>query len=237
MDLNLNGFIPGRASQFAFTREYELDRIVVPSGRLLIRDPFGPREAGCAMLVEPASYRVWATAVDAAANEPDSPQWYVPAYLSIQLSMAPTVRLDYADDLMEPPVPSIGAWTGTDHGIIAIHDGNVLPDSDIPALVEEWDRTLNSNEPYPFGCGNVPLPETGGCNIVFSRSGWGDGGFPILATFDAFGSPNAIHVDFRVVDTKPPRPGGRSKGIAPAVRRMLRRRSKRPQLAKQHRQR
>lgn len=232
--MDRNGFIPGRASEFAYTREYELDRIVVPCGRLLIRDPFEPHEYGCVMLVTPGSYRVWVTAIDPDYDQPDHAEAYRPAYLSVQLSMAPTVRLDYADDLMEPPVPSIGAWAGADHETIALHDADALSDNDIPALADEWDRTLNSAEPYPFGCGNLPLPGTDRCNIVFSRSGWGDGAFPVLATFDATGLPNAIHVDFGLVDIETPRSRGPSNSIAAAVRRMLRRPSKRPRSTKQH---
>lgn len=178
---------------------------MVRSGRLLIRDPFESHEGCCVVLVTPGNYRAWVTAVDVNSDRQDHPAAYVPAYLSMQLSLAQAVRIDYADDLMEPPVPSIGAWTGTDHGLIAIHDADALSDNDIPALADEWDRAVNSDEPYPAGCGNLPLPGTDRCNIVLSRSGEGDGAFPVLATFDAAGRPNAIHIDFGVVDlTAPP---------------------------------
>lgn len=204
--MELNRFIPGRAAEFANVREYELDRIMVRSGRLLIRDPFESHEDGCVMLVPPGNYRAWVTVVDVNSDRQDHPAAYVPAYLSIQLSMAPPVRLDYADDLVEPPVPSIGAWTGTDHGLIAMHDAGALSDNDIPALADGWDHAVNGDEPYPAGCGNLPLPGTDRCNIVLSRSGEADGAFPVLATFDASGQPTAIHIDFGVVDLAVPSP-------------------------------
>lgn len=88
-DMDLQAFIPGRASEFAHTREYELGRIVVSSGRLSIRDPFQPCRDGCVLQVTPASYRAWITAVDSDADRPDRAESYLPAYLSVQLSMAP----------------------------------------------------------------------------------------------------------------------------------------------------
>lgn len=87
---------------------------------------------------------------------------------------------------------------------------------------------LASDAPHPFGCGNLPLPNTERCNIVFSRSGWGDGGFPILATFDATGRPNAIHVDFAVVETESQSQQQPRVDLSATVRRLLRRRSTQP---------
>lgn len=123
---------------------------------------------------------------------------------------------------MELPAPEIGQWMVVEHGTVTLHDADALSDTDIPALADQWYHTLTTDKPHPFGCGNLPLPDTKRCNIVFSRSGWGDGLFPVLATIDASGRPNAIHIDFGVVGTEPVPSHMSPKRLAATVRRMLR---------------
>lgn len=123
------------------------------------------------------------------------------AYLSVAIGDGPPALLGAADELLVPPVPSFGAFTGTDHGLLAVHDAAV-EDSALAAGAEVVDRTLWATDIGP-GYANVPLDPGSGTNIVVSGSGWGDGGFPVLATFDRDDRPIAVHVDFGVVGDHP----------------------------------
>lgn len=50
------------------------------------------------------------------------------------------------------------------------------------------------------GLANIPLPlAQNGENIVIVHSGWGDGVYPVVGSFDATGRLLAVHIDFGVV--------------------------------------
>jgi hypothetical protein len=111
---------------------------------------------------------------------------------SVALTDGIPARLTYADVMEAPPRSSAGALTGTDSALIALYD-DAVPDITPDRLVD----ALNATQPLPQGYANLPL--AGGANVVASHSGFGDGAFPILATFTETGVPVAIHIDFGVV--------------------------------------
>lgn len=170
---------------------------------MIARDPFGPRSAGCILTVPNGSHRVWATVVDVSEDvNPELRQ----AYLSVAFREGQAALLSDADELLVPPVPSFGAYTGTDHGLLAVHDAAV-EDAVLATRADALDRSL-WNTDFGLGYANELLDPTSGANIAISGSGWGDGGFPILATYDRDDSPVAVHIDFRVIeDREPDRPG------------------------------
>lgn len=181
----------------------------VSSGTLIARDPFGPRIGGCLLAVPNGSYRVWATVVDVSDDgHPELRQ----AYLSVAFSDGAAATLGSADELLVPPVPSSGAFTGTDHGLLAVHDAAV-EDSVLGACADTVERSLWAPDIGP-GYANVSLEPAAGANIVVSGSGWGDGGFPVLATFDRDDRPVAVHVDFGVVGDRPEAPPGLIRKLA-----------------------
>lgn len=170
----------------------------VSTGALIARDPFGPRSGGCILTVPRGSHRVWTTVVDVSDDgNPELRQ----AYLSVAITDAPAALLGSADELLAPPAPSFGAFTGTDHGLLAVHDASV-EDSVLAAGADAVDRGLWAPDIEP-GYANVPLDQASGANIVVCGSGWGDGGFQVLATYDRDGRPVAVHVDFGVIGNDP----------------------------------
>ncbi len=181
----------------------------VSTGALIARDPFGPRIGGCLLTVPNGSYRVWATVVD--VSDDGHPELRE-AYLSVAFSDGPAAILRSADELLTPPVPSFGAFTGTDHGLLAVHDAAV-EDSVLAACADTVERGLWAADIGP-GYANVSLEPASGANIVVSGSGWGDGGFPVLATFDRDDRPVAVHVDFGVVGDRPEAPSGLLRKLA-----------------------
>lgn len=170
----------------------------VSTGALIARDPFGPRSGGCILAVPNGSYRVWATVVDVSDDGIPEPRQ---AYLSVAIGDGQPALLGSADELLVPPVPSFGAFTGTDHGLLAVHDAAV-EDSVLATRTEAVDRGLWAPDIGP-GYANVPLDPASGANIVVSGSGWGDGGFPVLATYGRDDRPVAVHVDFGVIGDHP----------------------------------
>lgn len=199
--MDASKFLPGNEEQHAGTRRVELGELVIASGRLAFHDPFEARGESAVLLVRPGRYRVWATEIDEARDSPDAAESYLPAYLSIQLTDAEPDWVAPADEL-GMDVPSFGLWTGTDSGVVGVFDADALTREELAARSAEWDRGIDAEDnPHRFTYVNIPLSANVETNIIVSKSGWGDGGFAILATYDIDGNATAIHVDFRVVDT------------------------------------
>lgn len=195
-------FLAGNEAHHAGTRAIELGEIVVVSGRLAFHDPFESRGESAVLNVAPGRYRIWATEVQEDTGDPERPGAYDPAYLSIQLTSAEPDWVAPADELGED-VPSFGLWTGTDSGTIGAFDGAALAVDELTSRSTEFDRVLDDEaNPHRFTYANIPLSESNEANIVISKSGRGDGAFPILATYDIDGRAVAIHVDFGMVDTE-----------------------------------
>lgn len=193
--MDLDSFPVGHTDRYSDASELELGNLTITSGRLRARDPFVPEphdRDGCLLLVPPGTYRVWVTLVhfdsDPLGGMPSERE----AYLSMALTDGVPARLTYADVMEAPPRSSAGALTGTDSALIALFD-DAVPDISPDRLVDE----LNATHPLPQGYANLPL--AGGANVVASHSGFGDGAFPILATWAESGAPVAIHIDFGVV--------------------------------------
>ena len=193
--MDLDTFVVGKTFFYKGASELELGSVAVPSGRLRIRDPFFPHpgpDDGCLLIVAPGTYRVWVTLVEIPALHDETELETREAYLSIGLNDRTPTGLDYADALLPSPRPSFGAMTGTDSGNIAVFD-DTLTDIDRQQLSDE----LDAHHPLPELYANIAV---GDRNIVCSHSGYGDGAFNILLTYDLTG-PIAIHIDFGIFDT------------------------------------
>jgi hypothetical protein len=193
--MDLDSFLVGQTDRFTDASELELGTLTINSGRLRVRDPFVPEPSdrdGCTLLVPPGAHRVWVTLVHFASDPIAGFPAEREAYLSVAFTDAAAARLDYADVLVAPPRRSYGALTGTDSAHIALYD-DAIADITAGRLGAELDAT----QPLPAGYANLAL--TGGANVVAGHTGFGDGAFPILATFTAAGDPVAIHIDFGVL--------------------------------------
>jgi hypothetical protein len=70
---------------------------------------------------------------------------------------------------------------------------NGLPDS--------WFNQMDDPDNIREGIANIVLPGArDGENIVIVHSGWGDGMYPVVGSFDASDRLVAVHIDFQVVN-------------------------------------
>lgn len=194
--MELESFPVGRATQFANITELELGLLTITSGRLRVRDPFVPDpndRDGCVLLVPPGEYRVWVTVAEI-DDQITQRLGRREAYLSVALTDTAAARVASADALVAPPRPTYGALTGTDSATIAVFDDAI---ADIPR--DGLCEALDAGEPLPRFYANYRLAN--GANVIASHTGYGDGAFPILATYTASGTPAAIHIDFCVLNT------------------------------------
>lgn len=148
----------------------ELDRIVIPSGHLAIRDVYDLDRPQVIISVTPGNYRVWSSEVSGR-----------PAYLSIQLSAAEHVR-----------VAPIGQTVSVDLGMILVHDAESVSPNDLESLDESWESVWNDP-------GNYARVNTArGAGITLCKSAFERTACPILASYDSAGGLVAVHVDFRM---------------------------------------
>ena len=58
---------------------------------------------------------------------------------------------------------------------------------------------MDSAEHLVAGCANIVMPlATAGENVILSHSGWGDGLYPVVGSYDATGRLLAVHIDLQV---------------------------------------
>jgi hypothetical protein len=83
------------------------------------------------------------------------------------------------------------------------------PDSWYEGLFENsrsdcWFRRMDDPQHIREGIANITLPlAENGENLVLFHSGWGDGMYPIVGSFDSNGNILAAHIDFFVVGDAP----------------------------------
>ncbi len=63
-----------------------------------------------------------------------------------------------------------------------------------------WFRRMDDPAHIRAGIANIPLPlATNGENLILFHSGWKDGTYPVIGSFDAADRLVAAHIDFFVV--------------------------------------
>jgi hypothetical protein len=84
------------------------------------------------------------------------------------------------------------AWWDTWHEIMSGYGR--------PPGADSWATRMADPEHIREGLANIPLPlGQAGENIVLAHSGWGDGGYPVVAGYDDTGAVVAVHIDLYVV--------------------------------------
>jgi hypothetical protein len=188
--------------------------LVVPTGHLVACDPFSNLEDaldGPFVRVPPGKYPVRVTVADVSGKRNGSHLRH--AYLSLLLGDGPEVRRTYQSGV------------GVDAGTVCFVDAAVVRAAmppNTPAsgqnawwntwaeITMGWGRRRNKRDswaarmadPHHIGAGlaNVPLPlGQSGENVVLAKSGWGDGGYPVIGGYAATGALVAVHVDLYVV--------------------------------------
>lgn len=137
------------------------------------------------------------------------------AYASVLLSDEPEVRRS----VLEPgpaggTVPELAAdeYVGfpVDAGTACFIDGgaveHAMPDGDWyedlfdTGRPDAWFERMDDPAHIRPGIANIPIPlAKDGENVVLFHSGWGDGLYPMVGSYDATGTLVAVHVDLLVI--------------------------------------
>lgn len=199
---------------------HELGTVKVPSGRLGACDPFVDIEQPLPLeLPEPGEYPVFVTVAD--VSEAQDGSHLREAYLSVVIAEGEAVALrpaavaemdddededDDDDQVIEDGEPMYGI--PVDSGTVAFVDADAvdeaMPEDTEPVFDsgkdDSWFALMDSAEHFREGCANIVMPlAENGENVVLAHSGWGDGFYPVVATFDADDKLLAIHIDLLVV--------------------------------------
>jgi hypothetical protein len=188
----------------------------VPSGKLLICDPFTIDEAlSLTIDVPPGRYPVKVTIAD--VSDAEETGHFREAYISMIIDpKAEEVERRIITPLFngavaEPELDEKDEFCGfgVDAAIACFVDAESFPkcmpedwydlvnDDDDP---KSWFARLDDADHIREDIANVPLINAkAGENIVLVHTGWGDGYFPIVGGYDQDGRLVRVHVDFIVV--------------------------------------
>lgn len=183
--------------------EHELGEVHVPSGLLEVADPYTQLGEGTVVRVPAGSHPVHVTVADVSDDRDGSD--LREAVLTVTVADGTPVRLDTphpAKDVDQPGYVGVSVDAGTVGfaDAAATRRANTTP-SDDPRNDDQataWTTEQDAASPLPVGSANVSLTGEPSANVVLTRSGKGDGFYPILATYDAENALVAVHVDFKV---------------------------------------
>lgn len=188
----------------------ELGTLRVHSGAVEACDPFFDLGNGARFAAPNGDHQVVVTVADVSGRQDGS--HLRESYLSLLFSDAPTAKLALATPLLEPDEEehTYSAWVDVETGTVAFTDRTVL--QFMPGK-DQYDTLFDSGEPDCWFAlmdspdhiaryvANIPLPlGQAGENLTLSHSGWGDGAYPVLATYAADGSLTGLHIDLLVVN-------------------------------------
>jgi len=189
----------------------------VPSGRLVACDPFACMDAGNNPYVPipPGTYPVTVTLADVSDEQDRS--HIREAYATLRI--APGVEsyrqvLALAREGEARPTLTGDEFIGfpVDAGTACFVDDlstktcMPVPNTWFEGLFENdqpqaWSNMMDDPQHIRNGLANIPLPlAKNGENIVIIHSGWGDGTYPVIGSFDSGGKLLAVHIDFFVID-------------------------------------
>lgn len=190
--------------------------LLVPSGRLVACDPFvflAPNDMPF-IVVPRGKFPVVVTLVD--VSEKQDRSHIREAYASIVFSAgveAYRKAIPLAKDGEERPEPVDDSYIGfgVDAGTACFVDESVIgpcmpdPETWYESIFENerpdcWFKQMDDPAQIRKGIANIVLPLAKNCeNLILFHSGWGDGLYPVIGSFDAADKLLAAHVDFLVV--------------------------------------
>ena len=190
--------------------------LALSSGRLVACDPFAflsPK--GTPFIVVPQGrFPVAVTLAD--VSEKQDRSHIREAYASIAFSSSVEVYrrcIPLATDGQKRPEPHGDGFVGfgVDTGTACFVDesliGPCMPDPQTwyESLFENarkdcWFRRMDDATHIREGIANITLPlAKNGENLILFHSGWGDGCYPVVGSFDSAGGLVAAHIDFFIV--------------------------------------
>ena len=205
------GPVPYSSSDRFFTLEtvtlslFDLGVLRVPSGQIVACDPFVSLDRGPVYSVEPGDYPVRLTLADMSMAQDGSS--LKEAYLSVVLADGEAASAEIART-----IDGHKQGVVVDAGAVGFADNMAVETAMPPPGVDWCDEIFDSGEPDAWisvlysaehlraGAANIVMPlAKNGENVVFSRSGWGDGFYPVMLTRDADGTPLGLHIDLLIV--------------------------------------
>jgi hypothetical protein len=182
--------------------------IYLPSGRLVTCDPFTDLEPGDnpAVVVPPGKYPVTVTLADVSSKLDRSHIREAYATVRIRKGIDSYRRaLPMLSEGEEPPEEGEANCFPVDAGTACFVDdwavANCMPSPDKwGPIFDSWSKRMADPKHLRKGLANIPLPlARNGENIVILNSGWGDGCYPVVGSFDKADRLIAVHIAFDVI--------------------------------------
>jgi len=209
-------FLPltsGRVEGTRYAHEvHDLGTVRVPSGRLEASDPFVTLGEGLVVAVPPGDHPVRVTVADVSDEQDGS--HLREAYLSVVLADGVAARSETLTPVGREPAPDGEFYgVGVDAGTVGFADadaiGRCMPEGNWYEMVfdngrpDAWFDRMDDESHLRGGCANIVMPAaTSGENVVLCHSGWGDGFYPVVGTYDADDRLLGVHLDL-LVDEEP----------------------------------
>lgn len=200
------GVVPG--TKWAH-RVVDLGELQVPSGRIEACDPFVTLGEGLHFEVPAGTYPVRMTVADVSDEQDGS--HLREAYLSVVLAPGEPVNSEILVPLGEPAPPADEYYgVGVDAGTVGFVDAAAVATGMPPSqqwydeifdngTEDSWFALMDSESHLTAGAANIVLPKAvGGENVVLCHSGWGDGFYPVVGSYDAAGTLISLHIDLQV---------------------------------------
>lgn len=186
----------------------DLGVLHVRSGRLEASDPFVFLGEGFVVAIPPGSYPVKVSVAD--VSDALDGSHLRESYLSVVLAEGTPARVEFFTPEGREPVEDDFYGVPVDAGTVGFVDADAAKRG-MPERVDwyseifdngrddSWFALMDSAEHYAKGCANVVLPRCTDENVVLSHSGWGDGYYPVLGSYDEAGKLLGVHIDLMVV--------------------------------------
>lgn len=194
----------------------ECGDLLLPSGKLVACDPFAFLQTSDNphVLVPPGRYPISVTLADVSENLDGSD--IREAYATVRItkgseSYRRALALARDGESREPLTDDEFIGFGVDAGTACFVDDEAVSNC-MPADVDwyetffdngrddSWFAQMDDPNHIRFGLANIILPlAQRGENIMIIHSGWGDGNYPVVGSFDASHQLLSVHIDFFVV--------------------------------------
>ena len=199
-----------------FTWVVDCGHLNLPSGKLVACDPFvflGTSD-NPHVLVPPGRYPVTVTLADVSENLDGGD--IREAYATVRLANGSeeyrrALPLARDSESREPLTGDTFIGFGVDSGTACFVDDEAIANC-MPADLDwneaffdngrsdSWFAQMDDPNHIRFGLANLVLPlAQDGENIIIIHSGWGDGRYAVVGSFDAHHQLVAVHIDFFVV--------------------------------------
>lgn len=190
------------------TRVVSAGPLYVPSGRVEACDPFVTMGDAEVFPLPAGGYPVYVTMVDTSDDQDGSDE--VEAYLSIKIADGKVFAVRGAESTRG--LPSDGAYgVAVGAGTVAFVDHDAV-ERYMPKGADwheelfdngrddSWFDLMDSDLHIEAGVANIRLPGASAENVVLCHSGWGDGVYPVLATYGASGELLGLHIQLIWLD-------------------------------------